>query len=501
MLSKVWSAAVRGIDGFLVAVELDLTNGLPCVNTVGLPDSSVREARERVVSAVRNSGFEFPCRRVTVNLAPAELRKGGTQFDLPIALGTLIASEQVLPDTPSEGLCFLGELALDGSVRPVSGVLAMASSARARGLRGVVVPRANLGEASAVPGLEAYGVSSLKEAAEVLRGLREKSVEESVPESVQQEEFDLSEVRGQALARRALEIAAAGGHSLLMSGPPGCGKSMLARRLIGVLPPLTQEESLEVTRVYSVCGLLPAGAGLLRKRPFRAPHHTATATALIGGGGNARPGEVTLAHRGVLFLDEFPEFGRDTLETLRQPLEDRTVTVTRLRESAVFPAEFTLVAAMNPCPCGYLGHPKRRCLCSEPVIRRYRGTVSGPMRERIDLQVDLAPLPFGEWGSAKPGEPSSAVRERVLKARAFASRQGRSKPNTLLSPKEAREACRIDSEGWSLLESLSRRSLSPRSLDRLLRSARTVADLEESGAVRRGHLAEAAGFMGKWETL
>ena len=373
MLSRVWSAAVCGVEGFLVGVELDMAPGLPSFTTVGLPDSSVREARERVVSALRNSEYEFPSRRVTVNLSPAQLRKGGTHFDLPIALGTLAASGQLSAQARPGEVCALGELALDGSVRPVSGVLAMADTARRGGLKNIIVPRGNAREAAAIEGLSVWGVASLREAAGLLQGEAPAPGEAEPLEPSGEGDGgqraavlggrassdpgeggeDLGDVRGQELARRALEIAAAGGHSLLMVGPPGSGKSMLARRLPGILPPLSVEESVEVTRIYSVCALLPPGASLMRARPMRAPHHTATPAALIGGGARSKPGEATLAHRGVLFMDELPEFSRESLEALRQPLEDRRVGVTRLRETVVYPADFTWIAAMNPCPCGW----------------------------------------------------------------------------------------------------------------------------------------------------
>lgn len=500
MLSKVWSAAVSGVEGFLVGVELDLAPGLPHFTTVGLPDSSVREARERVVSALRNSGYQFPSRRVTVNLSPAQLRKGGTHFDLPIALGTLAASGQLSPEGWSGEVCALGELALDGSVRPVSGVLAMADTARRRGLKGLIVPGANAREARAAAGLSVWGVSSLREAAELLQGAPPAPRAEDPSEGPGEEPGfeDLSEVRGQDLARRALEIAAAGGHSLLMIGPPGSGKSMLARRLPGILPALSVEESVEVTRVYSVSGLLPAGASLLRRRPMRAPHHTATPAALIGGGARSKPGEAALAHHGVLFMDELPEFSRESLEALRQPLEDRRVAVTRLRETVVYPADFTWVAAMNPCPCGYLGHPARPCRCRESEVRRYRRRLSGPLLDRLDLQVEVAPLPFKEWAGGARGERSETVRERVLSARAAARKRGGT--NARLPSRRLREECGLDAACLGLAESAaSRFALSARSLDRLLRVARTIADLDGSGAVRKGHLAEGMGYLGKWD--
>ncbi|HVE13617.1 MAG TPA: YifB family Mg chelatase-like AAA ATPase [Elusimicrobiota bacterium] len=499
MLAELRSAAVNGIDGFLVAVELDLANGLPSFTTVGLPDSCVREARERVVAALRNSGFDFPCRRVTVNLAPGRVRKAGTHFDLPIGLGALVASGQVETAAWSAAYCFIGELALDGSLRPVPGVLPMAAAARRAGLRGIVLPAANAREAGAA-GIAVHPVSSLREAAELLR--REEAPPPAgrpadEPEAERAGAGDLADVRGQALAKRAVELAAAGGHNLLMIGPPGSGKSMLARRLPDLLPPLDEEEAIEVSKIFSVCGLLPAGAGLLRAAPFRAPHHTATLPSLVGGGARCRPGEVSLAHKGVLFLDELPEFSRRLLEALRQPLEERRVCVVRSRESVEYPADFLLVAAMNPCPCGFLGHRSRPCRCPLASSKAYRARLSGPLLDRLDLRVEVAALEFAQWAAPAPArsaeEGTKAARERVLAARARAKARGGL--NARLGPEAVRLHCAMGAGVRGLAEQAARRfALSARALDRLLRVSRTLADMAGEDRIREEHLAEALQF-------
>ncbi|MFA5138657.1 MAG: YifB family Mg chelatase-like AAA ATPase [Elusimicrobiota bacterium] len=496
MLSRVWSAAVRGVDAFPVRVELDLANGLPSFTTVGLPDHSVRESRDRVVSALRNSGFDFPSRRVTVNLAPAQWRKVGTHLDLPISLGLLAASGQLKDGDWSGELSFFGELALDGSVRPVSGILAMAMSAKAEGLRAVVVPRSNRIEAAAT-GITAYGIGSLKEAVELIKGARPAEDPARADEALRCPEApDLGDVKGQALAKRALEIAAAGGHNLLMVGPPGTGKSMLARRLPGILPALSEEESVEVTKIHSVAGYLPPGSGLMRWRPFRAPHTSATTPALVGGGACCRPGEISLAHRGVLFLDELPEFPRAALEALRQPLEDRCVAVARLKETVTYPADFMLVAAMNPCPCGYHGSRTAACRCPESAVERYRSRISGPFLDRMDLEVELAALPFRDWAQNGPGprpgaECSSSVRARVLAARALAAERNQGLPNARLAAARLKQACGLDASAMGLLEHAAAKGLSPRALDRLVRVSRTIADLAGRDIIGKEQVAEA----------
>jgi magnesium chelatase family protein len=502
MLARISSFGLRGAEGYPVMVELDLANGLPAFTTVGLPDNAVREARDRVSAAVRNSGFQFPLRRITVNLAPAEARKQGSHFDLPIALAVLSASGQIPGGEWSRRFCFAGELSLDGVLRPVRGVLAMAARARSQGFGGMIVPRENAAEAAAA-GLPAYGAAGLREVARFLAGEPDScmSVTAAPRASADAAEasLDLCEVRGQPLAKRALEIAAAGGHHILLVGPPGAGKSMLARRLPGLLPEMTPGEALEVTRVHSACQVR-RGEGLMSRRPFRAPHHSATQAALVGGGSAARPGEVSLAHGGVLFLDELAEFGRPALEALRQPLEDAKVTVARVRETVEYPACFTLVAATNPCPCGWRGHPVRPCVCTPAAVARYLGRLSGPLLDRIDLQVEVDPLPFSDWagtGDASRGEGSAEVRARVAAARArqrerFAGAGADFAVNSRIPPGELRRHCALAADGLSLMEGAARRlGLSARSLDRALRAARTIADLEGAAAVESRHLAEA----------
>ena len=502
MFARTYSAAVVGVDAVQVAVEADCSgSGMNGLELVGLPDNAVKESRQRIRSAFENSSMRMTQRTVVVNLAPADLRKEGAAFDLPIAVSVLAVTQQI----PSERLgetMFAGELSLDGTVKGVKGILPLALCARSRGLRRVVVPAENAAEAAVVEGLEVIPVTSIGEVAGYLRGdiaITPAPRPETVAADAADTRFaeDFADVKGQARVKRALEIAAAGGHNVIMVGAPGSGKTMLARRLPTIMPPLTSDEALETTKIHSVAGKLGAVRGLMTCRPFRAPHHLASQVALIGGGQSPQPGEVSLAHNGILFLDELPEFGRNVLEVLRQPLEDKRLTVSRAKYSVEYPCNFTLVAAMNPCPCGYYNHPDKECTCGAGTVQRYMGRISGPLLDRIDIHIEVTPVPVAELDASRGGEESSAeVRERVVRARRiqrerFGGMAG-VHTNAMMNSKMLREFCRLDAQSRSVLESaMERLQLSARAYDRIVKVARTIADLEGAADIAARHIAEA----------